>query len=77
MYLLQWLGRICKLDEETFFSRKYFQIVKKNSVEKINVTIQKYVNFPDTCVDNIKVMDMGVLRSENPNVKNTMNKRDC
>ena len=52
------------MDEETFFSRKYFQIVKKNSVEKINVTIQKYVNFPDTCVDNIKVMDIGVLRSE-------------
>ena len=37
---------------------------KKNSVEKINVSIQKYVYFPDTCVDNIKVMDMGVLTLE-------------
>ena len=37
---------------------------RKNSVEKINVTIQKNVYFPDTFVDNIIVMDMGVLRSE-------------
>ena len=36
----------------------------KNSVEKINVTIQKCVYFSDTCVENIKVMDIGVLRSE-------------
>ena len=38
----------------------------KNFVEKINVTIQKYVYFPDTCVDNIKVMDYLGLRWDEP-----------
>ena len=56
------------LENASWVKRRSFQenIFKwmKNSVEKINVTIQKCVYFSDTCVENIKVMDIGVLRSE-------------
>ena len=62
-YLLHGLAGYASWVKRRSFQENTFKW-KKNSVEKINVTIQKYVYFPNTCVDNIKVMDMGLLRSE-------------